>query len=117
MKKQAVVHGFALRETREIAELKATAHLYEHVKSGAQLVHLVCEDNNKVFSIAFKTVPEDDTGCPHILEHSVLNGSRNFPGKSTFQELIKGSLHTFINAMTESDNTIYPVASTNDQDF
>ncbi len=117
MIKQAVVHGFALRETREIAELKATAHLYEHVKSGAQLVHLVCEDNNKVFSIAFKTVPEDDTGCPHILEHSVLNGSRNFPGKSTFQELIKGSLHTFINAMTESDNTIYPVASTNDQDF
>jgi presequence protease len=117
MKKPELMHGFALKEAREIKEIKATAYYYEHVKSGAQLVHLKCEDNNKVFCIAFKTVPEDDTGCPHILEHSVLNGSKNFPGKSTFQELIKGSLHTFINAMTASDMTLYPVASTNDQDF
>jgi Zn-dependent M16 (insulinase) family peptidase len=67
--------------------------------------------------MAFKTIPEDDTGCPHILEHSVLNGSKNFPGKSTFMELIKGSMHTFINAMTASDMTMYPVGSTNDKDF
>ena len=117
MKKQAVRHGFALKETREISEIKATANLYEHVASGAKLLHLACEDNNKVFCVTFKTVPENNTGCPHILEHSVLNGSKNFPGKSTFQELIKGSLHTFINAMTSSDNTMYPVASTNQQDF
>ncbi len=117
MKKQAATHGFALQETRGITEIKATAHHYEHVKSGARLVYLATDDSNKVFCITFKTVPEDSTGCAHILEHSVLNGSKNFPGKSTFQELIKGSLHTFINAMTGSDATFYPVASTNGQDF
>lgn len=117
MKKQAVKHGFAHIASREIPEIAATAHHYEHVKSGARLVHLACEDNNKLFCATFKTVPTDNTGCPHILEHSVLNGSRNFPGKSTFQELIKGSLHTFINAMTDSDMTLYPVASTNAKDF
>lgn len=117
MKKQAVTHGFTLRESKEIAEIKATANMYHHEKSGAQLIHLAADDTNKVFCIAFKTIPEDSTGCPHILEHSVLNGSRNFPAKSTFMELIKGSLHTFINAMTASDMTLYPVASTNDQDF
>jgi Zn-dependent M16 (insulinase) family peptidase len=67
--------------------------------------------------IGFKTVPEDNTGCPHILEHSVLNGSRNFPAKTTFMELVKGSMNTFINAMTFPDMTCYPVASTNDKDF
>ncbi|MBW6514439.1 MAG: insulinase family protein [Candidatus Syntrophosphaera sp.] len=117
MKKQAVKHGFALKETHRIEEINATANIYEHEKSGAQLMHIASEDNNKVFCVAFKTIPEDSTGCPHILEHSVLNGSKNFPGKSTFMELIKGSLHTFINAMTASDVTLYPVASTNDKDF
>ncbi|MCB5246643.1 MAG: insulinase family protein [Candidatus Cloacimonetes bacterium] len=117
MKKQAVKHGFAHIETREIPEIAATAHYYEHMKSGARLVHLASEDNNKVFCATFKTVPTDNTGCPHILEHSVLNGSKNFPAKSTFMELIKGSLHTFINAMTDSDMTMYPVASTNAKDF
>ena len=117
MKKQAVKHGFAHIASREIPEIAATAHYYEHEKSGARLVHMACEDNNKVFCATFKTVPTDNTGCPHILEHSVLNGSKNFPCKSTFQELIKGSLHTFINAMTDSDMTLYPVASTNAKDF
>lgn len=117
MKKQAVKHGFAHQETREIKEINSTASLYEHEKSGARLLHVACADNNKVFCVGFKTVPEDDTGCPHILEHSVLNGSKNFPAKSTFMELIKGSLHTFINAMTAPDMTLYPVASTNDKDF
>jgi len=117
MKKQAVKHGFAHQESREIKEINSTAHFYVHEKSGARLLHVACNDNNKVFCVGFKTVPEDDTGCPHILEHSVLNGSKNFPAKSTFMELIKGSLHTFINAMTAADMTLYPVASTNDKDF
>ncbi|MDP2174208.1 MAG: insulinase family protein [Candidatus Cloacimonadaceae bacterium] len=117
MKKRAATHGFVLQRTRKIDEIKSTAHVYIHEKSGAELIHLACEDTNKVFCIAFKTIPEDDTGCPHILEHSVLNGSQKFPAKSTFMELIKGSLHTFINAMTASDMTLYPVASTNDKDF
>lgn len=117
MKKPALLHGFVLKDSQEIKELKLSANVYEHQKSGAQLIHLACEDTNKVFCVAFKTVPEDSTGCPHILEHSVLNGSRNYPAKNSFMELIKGSLHTFVNAMTASDMTIYPVASTNDKDF
>jgi len=117
MKKPALKHGFVLKDSQEITELKLTAHVYEHQKSGAELIHLACEDTNKVFCVAFKTIPEDSTGCPHILEHSVLNGSRNFPAKNSFMELIKGSLHTFVNAMTSSDMTLYPVASTNDKDF
>jgi hypothetical protein len=117
MKKQTTKHGFELIESREIKEIKTTAHRYKHQKSGAELIHYACEDNNKVFMIAFKTIPEDNTGCPHILEHSVLNGSKNFPSKNTFMELIKGSMNTFINAMTSSDTTMYPVASTNTKDF
>jgi len=117
MKKAKIVHGFELIESREIKEVKITAHRYHHQKSGAELMYLECEDSNKVFNIAFKTIPEDDSGCPHILEHSVLNGSRNYPAKNTFMELVKGSLNTFINAMTSSDWTSYPIASTNDKDF
>lgn len=117
MKKQAVLHGFVLKETREIKEIRATASLYLHQKSGAELLHIKADDTNKVFCAAFKTVPTNSTGVPHILEHSVLNGSRNFPSKSTFMELMKGSLHTFVNAMTSSDATIYPVASTNATDY
>ena len=117
MKKQVEKYGFELLETREIKEISATAYYYEHKKSGAHFLNVKCEDNNKVFCVTFKTVPQDNTGCPHIMEHSVLNGSKNFPAKSTFMELIKGSLHTFINAMTDSDMTLYPVASTNEKDF
>ena len=110
-------HGFILKDSQELAELKITAHIYEHVQTGAQLMHFANDDTNKVFCATFMTLPEDSTGCPHILEHSVLNGSRNFPAKSTFNELLKGSLHTFINAMTASDMTMYPIASTNAKDF
>ncbi|MDD4667037.1 MAG: insulinase family protein [Candidatus Cloacimonetes bacterium] len=117
MKKTQLKHGFELLERREIKEIKVVAHQYRHQKSGAELLHLECDDANKVFNIAFKTIPEDNTGCPHIIEHSVLNGSRNYPAKNTFMELVKGSLNTFINAMTSSDWTSYPVASTNDKDF
>jgi len=117
MKKTQLLHGFELLETREIAEIKTTAYRYLHVKSGAELIHYACDDHNKVFMIGFKTIPENNTGCPHILEHCVLNGSRNFPSKNTFMELVKGSMNTFINAMTSADMTNYPVASTNDKDF
>ena len=117
MKKAQLAHGFELKESREIKEIKTVAHRYLHQKSGTELLFLECDDTNKVFNIAFKTIPEDDSGCPHILEHSVLNGSRNYPAKGTFMELVKGSLNTFINAMTSSDWTSYPVASTNDKDF
>lgn len=110
-------HGFILKRSQEIAEIKATAYLYEHEKSGAELMHLPCDDNNKVFCITFMTLPQDSTGCPHILEHSVLNGSKHFPAKGTFNELTKGSLNTFINAMTGSEATYYPIASTNAKDF
>lgn len=111
------MHGFELTRSQEIAEIKATAHFFAHRKSGAEIMYLECDDANKVFCITFMTVPEDSTGCPHILEHSVLNGSRNFPSKNTFNELLKGSLHTFINAMTGADMTFYPIASTNQKDF
>jgi Zn-dependent M16 (insulinase) family peptidase len=117
MKEQAVHHGFVQQEKREIKEIKATATLYRHQKSGAELLHIDAADTNKVFCAAFKTVPNTSNGVPHIIEHSVLNGSKNFPGKSTFMELMKGSLHTFVNAMTGSDMTIYPVASTNATDY
>ncbi|MEN6444792.1 MAG: insulinase family protein [Candidatus Cloacimonas sp.] len=117
MKQQKLLHGFQLIEKKEIKEIKITVNHYQHLKSGAELIHYQCEDDNKVFMIGFKTIPEDNTGCPHILEHSVLNGSKNFPAKSTFMELIKGSMNTFINAMTFPDMTCYPVASTNNKDF
>ncbi len=117
MKKTQTLHGFELIQSREIKELGAHYNRYVHKKSGAELIHLACDDNNKAFNISFTTIPEDDTGCPHIMEHSVLNGSKNYPAKGTFMELIKGSLNTFINAMTSSDWTSYPVASTNDKDF
>ncbi|MDD4231163.1 MAG: insulinase family protein [Candidatus Cloacimonetes bacterium] len=117
MKKPKLLHGFELLQSQKIKELNCTYNRYRHQKSGADLIHLSCLDNNKAFNITFKTIPEDDTGCPHILEHSVLNGSKNYPAKGTFMELIKGSLNTFINAMTSSDWTSYPVASTNDKDF
>lgn len=110
-------HGFRLNEEKDIPEIKATAKLFEHEKSGARLFYLDCEDDNKVFYIGFRTPPEDDTGLPHILEHSVLCGSRKFPTKEPFVDLAKGSLNTFLNAMTYPDKTIYPIASRNDKDF
>jgi hypothetical protein len=110
-------HGFKLIEKRFVKEVNAECLLFEHVKSGARLLKIAADDANKTFSIAFKTIPESDAGTPHIMEHSVLNGSKNFPVKSPFDVLAKGSLNTFLNAMTGSDVTIYPVASINDKDY
>ena len=112
-----VYHGFRLLEERKVAEVNSVARLFEHEVSGARLLHLENDDDNKVFSIAFRTLPADNTGLPHILEHSVLCGSRKFPVKEPFVELVKGSVKTFLNAMTFPDKTVYPVASRNATDF
>lgn len=108
---------YELIETKDLQDIKAIGHLLRHKKSGARVLLMENDDNNKVFSIAFRTPPEDSTGLPHILEHSVLCGSKNFPVKDPFVELVKGSLNTFLNAMTYPDKTMYPVASCNDKDF
>jgi hypothetical protein len=113
----AMVHGFQLEQKQFVPELDGECYLFRHQKSGARLLKVVSQDDNKVFSVAFKTPPPDDKGIPHIMEHSVLNGSENFPVKSPFDVLSQGSLNTFLNAMTSSDFTIYPVASRNDKDF
>lgn len=112
-----VIGGFCLRECREIKEINSVGYLMEHQKTGARLLYLANDDDNKVFSISFRTPPSDDTGVAHIVEHSVLCGSRKFPLKEPFVELVKGSLNTFLNAMTFPDKTMYPIASRNDKDF
>ena len=112
-----IIHGFKLLRKEEVKETASTAYEFRHEKSGARLLYLQNKDDNKVFSISFRTPPEDDTGVPHIIEHSTLCGSRKFPLKEPFVELVKGSLNTFLNAMTYPDKTMYPVASCNDKDF
>lgn len=111
------LQAYELIEKREIGELKSTGYYLKHRKTGAKVCLLSNEDDNKVFYIGFRTPAPDDTGVPHILEHSVLCGSRKFPVKDPFVELAKGSLNTFLNAMTYPDKTVYPVASCNDRDF
>lgn len=105
-----------LKETY-IEEMNSQGVILEHVKSGARIFLMSNDDDNKVFCIGFRTPPEDSSGLPHILEHSVLEGSEKFPVKDPFVELVKGSLNTFLNAMTYPDKTVYPVASCNDKDF
>lgn len=110
-------NGFKLIEEKEIKEVKSIGRVFEHEKTGAKLINISNDDDNKVFAIGFRTPPEDSTGLPHILEHSVLCGSRKFDTKEPFVELLKSSLNTFLNAMTYPDKTVYPVASRNDKDF
>ncbi|MCB8967993.1 MAG: insulinase family protein [Ardenticatenaceae bacterium] len=112
-----LTHGFELLEEQDIAELNSKAQLYRHVKTGAELLSLQNDDENKVFNVTFRTPPADSTGLPHIMEHCVLGGSRKYPVKEPFVELLKGSVKTFVNAMTFPDQTSYPVASTNLKDF
>jgi Zn-dependent M16 (insulinase) family peptidase len=109
--------GYELIKEEFIDELKSQGMVFKHKKTGARVIALKNDDNNKVFSIGFRTPPEDSTGVAHIVEHTVLCGSKKFPAKDPFIELAKGSLNTFLNAMTYSDKTIYPVASCNDKDF
>ena len=117
LKINEVYSGFKLIESKSIKEVDSTGYLFEHEKTGAKLYYLSNEDDNKVFSVSFRTPPTDSTGLPHILEHSVLCGSEKYPVKEPFVELIKGSLNTFLNAMTFPDKTMYPIASMNDKDF
>src|SRR6516225_11268296 len=108
---------FELVREQMIPEINTRARLYRHIQTGAQLLSMENDDENKVFGISFLTPPPDSTGVAHITEHSVLCGSRKYPVKEPFVELIKGSLNTFVNAFTFSDKTCYPVASQNLQDF
>ena len=110
------MHDFELLRDEEISELNTRALYYRH-RTGCELVSLINEDENKVFGINFRTPPTDSTGVAHILEHAVLCGSRKYPVKEPFIELVKGSLNTFLNAFTYPDKTCYPIASTNLQDF
>ena len=112
-----VYSGFRLDGIERIDEINGTAYEMKHEKSGARLIYIDSPDSNKVFNIAFRTTPHNSTGVAHIMEHSVLCGSRKFPLKEPFVELVKGSLNTFLNAMTYPDKTMYPVASKNDKDF
>lgn len=112
-----VYSGFRLGRIERIDEINGTAYEMKHEKSGARLIYIDSPDSNKVFNIAFRTTPHNSTGVAHIMEHSVLCGSRKFPLKEPFVELVKGSLNTFLNAMTYPDKTMYPVASKNDKDF
>ena len=112
-----IYHGFKLLSTEAVQEINSQAYMFEHEKSGARLLYLANDDENKVFSVSFRTPADDNTGVAHILEHSVLCGSRKYPLKEPFVELVKGSMNTFLNAMTFPDKTMYPIASMNDKDF
>lgn len=109
--------AYEIIENRMIEDLGCMSVLMRHKKTGAKVALLANDDENKVFYIGFRTPPSDSTGVPHILEHSVLCGSKSFPVKDPFVELVKGSLNTFLNAMTYPDKTLYPIASCNDKDF
>eukprot|EP00877_Chromochloris_zofingiensis_P003328 jgi/Chrzof1/12997/Cz07g15220.t1 len=110
-------HGFELMRQEFVREYDSHVMLYKHNKTGAELISVINQDENKTFGAVFRTPVGDSTGIPHILEHSVLCGSRKYPIKEPFVELMKGSLNTFLNAFTYPDRTCYPVASTNTQDF
>ncbi len=117
MSKLEDLKAYSIVEKRALKEVNGTGYILSHNKTKARVLVVENDDNNKVFTIGFRTPPSDDTGVPHIMEHSVLCGSKNFPVKDPFIELCKGSLNTFLNAMTYSDKTVYPVASLNDKDF
>lgn len=109
--------AYELIKTEELLDIASKGYLLKHRKTGARVLLIENDDENKVFNIGFRTPAPNSTGVPHILEHSVLCGSRKFPAKDPFVELVKGSLNTFLNAMTYPDKTMYPVASCNDKDF
>ena len=109
--------GFSVTEITPLEALRSVAYQLEHKKSGARIIHLHSEDTENLFSVSFPTPPPDNTGVSHILEHAVLAGSAKYPVKEPFFEMIKMSMATFINAMTGSDCTYYPVASNVEQDL
>ena len=105
-----LTYGFELLRDEQIPELNTRARLYRHAKTGAELLSLENDDENKCFGVTFRPPPSDHTGVAHILEHSVLCGSRKYPVKKPFFELVKSSVKTFLNALTYPDKTTYPVA-------
>ncbi len=109
--------AYELIKKEQLTDIQSEGYLLRHKKSGAHISLIQNDDDNKVFYIGFRTPPNDSTGVPHIIEHTVLCGSDKYPLKDPFVELVKGSLNTFLNAMTYPDKTVYPVASCNDQDF
>ncbi len=109
--------GFLVKRIEQIPEIRVTAYEMEHIVTGAKVLHLHCDDRENLYAVAFRTPPTDSTGLPHILEHAVLAGSEKYPVKDAFNELLRGSLQTFINAFTYPDKTIYPVASQVKVDF
>ena len=111
------LEAYEILEERELADINSRGYLLRHKKSGARVVAISNDDENKVFYIGFRTPASDSTGVPHIIEHTLLCGSKKYPVKDPFVELVKGSLNTFLNAMTYPDKTVYPVASCNDADF
>lgn len=111
------LNAYEILMQKELTDIKSEGMLLKHKKSGARILLVSNDDDNKVFSIAFRTPVQNSTGVPHIIEHSVLCGSEKFPAKDPFVELVKGSLNTFLNAMTYPDKTVYPVASCNEKDF
>ncbi len=111
------IGGFELKRREHLDEIPGEGMVFEHTATGARLFALRCADENKSFCVGFRTPPENDSGLPHILEHSVLCGSRKFPLKEPFAELMRGSLNTFLNAMTYPDRTVYPVTSCNEKDL
>ncbi len=117
LNKNDLIHGFRVVYGQKLDEIGATLWRMTYEKNGADLIWLEREDDNKTFAIAFKTIPSDDTGVFHILEHSVLCGSDKYPTKEPFVELIKSSMATFLNALTFSDKTMYPISSRNPQDY
>ena len=108
---------YRMTDRQELEGSLGVGTVYEHLATGARIFTIKNDDINKVFMIGFRTTPKDSTGVPHIMEHSVLCGSGKFPIKDPFVELVKGSLNTFLNAMTYPDKTVYPVASCNEADF
>ena len=117
MSKLENLTAYTVVEKKELKEVNGYGYILSHNKTKARVAVIENDDTNKVFTIGFRTPPADDTGVPHITEHSVLCGSRKFPVKDPFVELCKGSLNTFLNAMTYSDKTVYPLASLNEKDF
>ncbi|KAF2196968.1 hypothetical protein GQ43DRAFT_475860 [Delitschia confertaspora ATCC 74209] len=111
------LHGFTLKRVQQVPELELTALQLQHDKTGAEYLHIARDDSNNVFSIGFKTNPPDDTGVPHILEHTTLCGSEKYPIRDPFFKMLRRSLSNFMNAFTSADHTTYPFATTNAQDF
>ena len=116
-KEGSLVHGFRNDRIQDIPELRTQAAVFTHEKTGARLLHLFNEDPNNLFCACFRTPVYNNTGVPHILEHCVLAGSKKFPVKDPFKEMLKGSLQTFLNAITYPDRTMYPVSSQLKKDF